>query len=91
MNPSTFAHLVRPQLEEWLREQGKFPEPREVGAFYEMLCGLGYHPQGRGGGSSHKAQKLVLECVGYYLEGREALTETNKDKQRRLVAVGFPR
>ncbi len=85
LNPS-FAWLVRPQLEEMLREQGKFPEPREVGAFYEMLRSLGHHPQGRGGGSSHKAQKLVLECVGCYLGGREALTETDKDERRRLVS-----
>jgi hypothetical protein len=72
-------------LEEYLREQGMFPEPREVGAFYEMLRSLGYHSQGRGGGSSHKAQKLVLECVGYYLGGSEALIEPDKDEHRRLV------
>jgi hypothetical protein len=85
LNPS-LEMLVRPQLEEMLRHQGKFPEPREVGAFYEMLRGLGYHPQGRGGGSSHKAQKLVLECVGCYLGGREALLETDNDERRRLVS-----
>ncbi len=85
LNPF-LAHLVRPQLQEMLREQGKFPEPREVGAFYEMLRGLGYHPQGRGGGSSHKAQKLVLECVGCYLGGKGALTEADKDERRRLVS-----
>jgi hypothetical protein len=85
LNPS-LALLARSDFNQYMGEQGKFPEPREVGAFYEMLRGLGYHPRGRGGGSSGKAHRLVLECVGCYLGGREALAETDSDQRRRLMA-----
>ena len=39
LNPLVFELMVRPQLEQLLAEQGKFPKPRAVGAFYECCLG----------------------------------------------------
>ena len=87
LNPLVFELMVRSQLEQVLGEQGGFPKPRAVGAFYEMLLGLGYRPRGRGGGGPHKAQKLVLQCVGCLLMGQQVLlAETDKDERRRWMA-----
>jgi hypothetical protein len=66
-------------------EQGKFPDPQDVGHFYEMLRAKGY-PTGREGGSSPKPHNLIPACAAWYLGGREALAAEEAKERRRLLA-----
>ncbi len=88
--------LARPEEERsfhpWLgagvqiqKEQGKFPDPSDVGKFYEMLRASGY-PSGRKGGSPPKYRNLIPACAAWYVGAREALAAEDAKERRRLLA-----
>jgi hypothetical protein len=88
--------LARPEEERsfhpWLgvavqakKEQGKFPDPSDVGKFYEMLRASGY-PSGRKGGSPPKYRNLIPACAAWYVGAREALAAGDAKERRRLLA-----
>lgn len=93
--------LVRPEQEEHFHpdlrylvrtkaEQGKFPDPRDVGDFYGMLRAKGY-PAGREGGSSPKPHNLVPACAAWYMGAREALAAENPKERRQYLAAARAR
>jgi hypothetical protein len=72
------------QLVRTKKEQGKFPDPRDVGDFYEMLRAKGYL-RGRRGGASPRHYNLIPACAAWYVGGRQALA-ADKTERRQLLA-----